>query len=292
MSKYLIVGSQGQLGSELRSLFDEMQSEGESISYAHADVDDCDITDESQVAAFVADHADADVVFNAAAFTDVDAAEDLSQKAMTINAVGAANVAAASRLVDASLVYFSTDFVFGQGHTVPIDESVRPEPLSAYGRSKRAGEVLSLQNNPACAVVRSCGLYSRWGRNFVRSIASHARQRDRLHIVDDQRVTPTPTTTLARVAVEMARAPVFVGGIYHATAGGGCTWRDFGQTVVELLDLDVEIEPTTSEQWNAQAQRPAYSVLDNRRLRLRGMDSFADWRRELESFLDEWGDRI
>lgn len=292
MKKYIIFGADGQLGSELRSQLDKRQINGEEISYAAVDVDRCDITDEVQLGKFMEAQGEADVVFNAAAYTAVDEAESNPDRAMAVNAVGAGSVAAAARECGARLIHVSTDFVFGDGYSTPIDEMGVPRPLSVYGRTKLAGETLALQNNPQTAVLRTCGLYSRWGANFVKSIAHHGREKEKLEVVNDQYVGPTPVTRLAEVAIQLADAPMFMGGLYHATVQGECTWYQFARRLVELLGLDVRVEPTTARQWGAAARRPRYSVLDNRRLRLRGMDEFGTWDEELEAFVDAHRDKL
>ena len=290
--KYLITGSQGQLGSELRSQLDDRQLEGRDVTYVVVDIEECDITDETAVARLFEDHPETDVVFHTAAYTAVDRAEDEPQKAYAVNAMGAANIAAASREIGAKLVHFSTDFVFGDGDGTPRDERAEPEPLSVYGASKLAGETLALQNNPSTAVLRTCGLYSRWGGNFINSIAAHGRDKEKLEVVNDQYVGPTPVSTLAEVALAMTDTPLFVGGLHHATVGGECTWYEFACEIVEQLGIDTRVEPTTSRAWGAPARRSRYSVLDNRRLRLRGLDLFDDWRTELQAFLDDHGDDL
>lgn len=283
--KIVVLGSRGQLGTELMH-----QIEGRrEVSAVGADVEECDIGDAGTVRRFFDRHGDAGAVINCAAFTAVDDAEKKRDLAMEINAMGAGYVAACCRRVSARLVHISTDFVFGDGFAEPIGEWAEARPLSVYGMSKRAGEVLALQNNEATAVLRTSGLYSPWGPNFARSIAEHAASRDRLEVVDDQWVSPTPVGPLAEVAIELARAPLFVGGVYHGTAHGGCTWREFAQTIVDLLGLDCAVEPTTAAAWGAPARRPAYSVLDNGHLRLRGLDRFRRWDEELARFLDDHG---
>lgn len=287
----MILGADGQLGSELRSQLDRAQIEsGSDLSYIQADVDTFDITEELMVSSFFKRHPSVDVVFNAAAYTAVDAAEDDADRAMQINALGAANVATGCRNIGARLIHFSTDFVFGEGHNEPIDETVRPDPLSVYGKTKLAGEQLALQNNPATAVLRTSGLYSRWGKNFVRSIVTYAREKGRIEVVDDQFITPTPATTLAEVSLAVADAPIFPGGVYHASAGGECTWFEFADQIIDLLKIDAAVVATTAKAWGAAARRPEYCALDNHRLRLRGLDSFRDWDEELRLFLEAYGD--
>ncbi len=290
--KYMILGADGQLGSELRSQFDKRQIEGADLSYVRADEKECDITDESMVADFFSQHEEVDVVFNAAAYTAVDDAEEREDLAMRVNGLGAANVAAACREIDARLIHFSTDFVFGNGHNHPIDETVEPDPLSVYGKTKLVGEQLAMQNQPATAVLRTSGLYSRWGKNFVRSIATYAREKGRIEVVDDQFITPTPVTTLARVALAVADAAVFPAGVYHASANDECTWFEFADRVIELLEIDADVVATTAEEWGAAAQRPEYCVLQNRRLQLRKLDFFSSWEDELTTFIEEFGEKI
>ena len=292
IEKIIILGSKGQLGTELCHQLEPR----DDLRLVAADVEECDITDGEQVRRFFADHAgrgeEATAVINCAAFTAVDDAEEKRDLAMAINARGAGNIAAACRDVGARLVHISTDFVFGDGHNSPIKESARPDPLSVYGASKLAGEELAMQNNPATAVLRTSGLYSPWGKNFVRSIAGYARKKGALSVVHDQIVGPTPVAPLAEVAVELATAPVFMGGVYHATVEGGCSWREFTQAIVDLLQIDAQISPTTARQWGAPAKRPSYSVLDNERLRLVGLDRFRRWDEELELFIGRYGDTL
>ena len=292
MTKYLILGSDGQLGSELRSRLDKRQIDGGDVTYALADVDECNITDGAAVASYFSSHSDADVVFNAAAYTAVDDAESNPDAAMAVNGIGAGNVAAACRQIDARLIHYSTDFVFGDGDGTPFVEEDETNPLSVYGSTKRAGERLALQNHSATAVLRTCGLYSRWGPNFVRSIAGHAREKETLQVVNDQYVGPTPVGPLAEVSLALADGPLFSGGIYHASVHGECTWYEFAAEIVELLGLETAVEPTTSKEWGAPARRSRYSVLDNRKLRLHGADRFDAWDAELARFVDDHGEKI
>lgn len=285
--KYLIFGANGQLGSELRAQLNAWQSEGKNIHYTATDVDGCDITDADSVAAFFEQHRDAEVVLNAAAYTAVDDAENHPRKAMEVNGLGPGFLAAAARTHQMKMVHISTDFVFGNGHTEPIDEMERPHPLSVYGRTKLAGERLALQNNPATAVIRTSGLYSQWGGNFVETIARYAREGKKLKVIDDQYVSPTPVRPVAQVALKLSKNSHFVGGIYHATAQGKCSWYEFASAIVDVLGFDAAIDATTAEEWGAPAQRPEYSVLDNQRLRVMSLDSFTHWREHLKTFLDE-----
>ena len=280
--RYIVLGAKGQLGQALSR---RLKSEGSDV--VEADREECDIADGSSVVSFIERHQAAEALFNAAAFTAVDNAEEKADQAMAINGIGAGYVAAACASHQVRLIHFSTDFVFGDGHVEPIDELAKPEPLSVYGESKWAGEKLALQNCDATAVIRSSGLYSAWGENFVRSIAHYAREKGEIEVVADQVVGPTPVTRLAEVAVALATERLFVGGVYHGTAQGNCSWYEFAKAIVETLGIEAAVKKTTAEAWGAPARRPEYSVLENRRLRAMGLDFFEHWRDHLEEFLEE-----
>ena len=285
MHRYVILGSQGQLGRELVWQLEQVRRREPGVDFVAADIEECDISDVGEVHRFFGGLRSIDVVVNAAAYTAVDRAEDEEELAMSVNGLGAGYVAAAAREIGARLIHISTDFVFGEGHQQPIDELAAPAPLSVYGRTKLAGEELALQNHLEVAVLRTSGLYSRWGHNFVRAVVQRARDTGELEVVDDQVVTPTSASSLARVILELAEAPLFVGGVYHASAQGGASWYECAQKVVQCLDMEVQITPVSGSRWGAPAPRPSYSVLENRRLRLLGLDDLPRWDEDLENFL-------
>jgi dTDP-4-dehydrorhamnose reductase len=204
--------------------------------------------------------------------------------------MGAARLAAVSRRLRAKLIHFSTDYVFGPRHATLIDESARPDPLSVYGASKYAGELLAMGNNRATFVLRTSGLYGPLGHNFLRTMIGLGAKGRSLSVVDNEYVSPTWVRPLARVAIELSQTELF--GTYHATSLGGCTWYEFACAIFEILKMDVDVSPTDAASWGAAARRPAYSVLDNRNLRLVGLDHFEHWRLHLEEFLALYGEEI
>lgn len=278
MPTTLLIAKDGQLGSELLSQF-----EAEGVDVIAPPLEECNIDSWESVEAYFRRFDRVDRIFNAAAYTAVDAAEEEPDAAFQTNAMGAARLAAMSRKLGAKLIHFSTDYVFGPRHATLIDESARPDPLSVYGASKYEGEVLAMQNNRASFVLRTSGLYSPTGQNFLRTMIRLGLQGRSLSIVDDEYVSPTWVRPLARVAIDLSRTELF--GTYHATSLGGCTWYEFACAIFEILDLDVDVSPTDAASWGAPARRPAYSVLDNRNLRLVGLDHFEHWRIHLEEFL-------
>ncbi|MFU8803311.1 MAG: dTDP-4-dehydrorhamnose reductase [Bradymonadaceae bacterium] len=285
MPTTVLIARDGQLGGEILR---QLEAAGDDV--VAPELEECDINSWPSVERYFARFDRVDRIFNAAAYTAVDAAEEDGDAAFQTNAMGAARLAAMSRHFGAKLVYFSTDYVFGHGHKTLIDESAQPDPLSVYGASKWQGEVMSLENNPATFVMRTSGLYSPGGNNFVRTMLRVGKQGRALSIVDDEVVSPTWVTPLARVAIDLSRTELF--GTYHATSHGGCTWFEFAGAIFEKLGMKVDLSPTDSASWGAPAKRPAYSMLDNRNLRLVGLDHFEHWRRHLEQFLDLHANRL
>ena len=193
----------------------------------------------------------ADVVLHAAAWTDVDGAEDEPQEAAAVNVGGTRHVAE----LGVPLVYFSTDYVFDGRKGEPYVESDAPNPLSAYGRTKVYGEGAA---GDSAWIVRSSGLYGPTGKNFVRAMLDLARERDEVAVVDDQRTSPTYVGHLARATRELLDRPF---GIWHLAAEGEATWAEFAEAIFEEAGLDTRVRRISSAELGRPAARPAYSVL-------------------------------
>ncbi|MBI4574960.1 MAG: dTDP-4-dehydrorhamnose reductase [Planctomycetes bacterium] len=223
-----------------------------------------------------------DVVFHLAAFTDVDGAESREEEAFRTNALGARNVAVAAREACAGVLYVSTDYVFDGTGEGPYPESAEKRPVSAYGRTKDAGEELTRAHNPLYWVVRTSWLYGHGGRNFVETVLRLARERGRLTVVDDQHGAPTYTRDLAPALVEVvSRAHA---GTYHATNGGLTTWYAFALRVLDLAGVKVPVEPMRSGDLDRPARRPANSALSDRALRRAGIPPLRSWEEALEDY--------
>ncbi len=282
--KHLVFGARGQLGGRLTL---ELEARGaEVVALGRADVD---VTDAAAVRDALAAHAP-DVVFNGAAYNAVDLAEAEPDAAMRLNAYAPGVLAAASREAGAVFVHYSTDYVFGDGHAAPIDESHAPTPMSVYGRSKLLGERVALANNPRTFVVRCCGLYSARRRNFVRTMIHHGLKGTPLRVVSDQHVSPTWVAPLARTSLELCRTGLF--GTYHAVAHGECSWHEYASAIFELTGIEADLTPVLQADWGAAAPRPSYSSLDNMMLRQLGLDDLSHWRDDLATFLAEHGEAI
>ncbi|WP_353357580.1 dTDP-4-dehydrorhamnose reductase [Intrasporangium sp. DVR] len=244
--------------------------------------DDLDVTSPAECVAATAGH---DLVVNCAAWTRVDEAEGEEGLAFAVNALGAANVARGAARTGARVVQLSTDYVFDGQSTQPYAAEHPPSPLSAYARTKVAGEWAVRALCADSWVVRTAWLYGGGGPNFVSTILRLADERGTLDVVDDQRGQPTWTRDLAELLVRMIDADAGP-GTYHATASGETTWHGLARAVFEERGLDPQrVRPTTTEHFRRPARRPAYAVLSNRSLDTVGVAPIRDWREALAEYL-------
>jgi dTDP-4-dehydrorhamnose reductase len=204
-----------------------------------------------------------DVVINCSAWTDVDGAESAEEAAFAVNGSGAGNVAAAAAKVGAGVVYVSTDYVFDGAKGSPYVESDQPAPLSAYGRTKLAGEEATAAANKRHFVVRSAGLFGVGGSNFVETMLRLAADHGEVLVVRDQVGSPTYTWHLAYGIVRLIEGIEF--GIHHMAAAGKCSWYEFAREIFEQAKVECKVLSATTEMLGRPAPRPAFSALTTQR---------------------------
>lgn len=285
MTRWLVAGAGGMLGRDLVRVLGA--TAGARVTAA--DRAALDITDPAAVRAAVAGH---DVVVNAAAWTDVDAAQAREEEAARVNGEGPRVLAQACAAHGAALLQVSTDYVFPGDASHPYAEDAPTGPVNAYGRGKLAGERAVLGLLPERGfVVRTAWLYGAHGRNFVSTMLDLARRRETVEVVDDQLGQPTWSGALAVRLAELGsaaaagRAP---GGIYHGTASGQVSWFGLARAVFELSGLDpLRVRPTTSDRFPRPAPRPAYSVLGHGAWERAQLPPMAGWRDQLAEALPE-----
>lgn len=274
----LVTGAQGQLGRELVRLL-----AGE-LSVVGVGREQLDVTDAAQVREVVL-RIRPDVIVHAAAYTAVDQAESDEEAAFRVNATGTRHLAELAEEIGAKFCYVSTDYVFDGTANRPYREADVPNPQSVYGKSKRQGEQFALSLSSKSFVVRTSWVYGSFGSNFVKTMLKLARERDVLTVVNDQVGSPTYTQDLARFIGELIQTDRY--GVYHATGAGQCSWFDFAKEIFAEANLDVAVQPCTTEEFVRPAPRPRYSVLDNSALRANGFTPLRDWRDALRAFLRE-----
>jgi dTDP-4-dehydrorhamnose reductase len=257
----LLTGAGGQLGRALQEAF----AADELVALTHADWD----------VSLPAPPFDPppELVLHAAAWTDVDGAEDDPQGAAAVNVGGTQHAAA----LGAPLVAFSTDYVFDGRKREPYVESDGPNPLSAYGRSKLHGEAAAGEQ---AWIVRSSWLFGPTGRNFLRTMLRLGAERDEVSVVDDQRGCPTYVGHLAEATRSIVELPF---GVWHVAADGECSWADFAEAIFAEAGVDCRVRRIASADWPAKAPWPAYSVLRSEKP---GAPRLPHWREGLRDCLE------
>jgi len=291
--RFLVTGASGQVGGEL---LHTLAPFGEVIAPFRAEMD---LADADSVRAFVRD-ARPDWIVSAGAYTAVDKAESEPELAYAINRDAVAAMALEAKALGASVLHFSTDYVFNGEGTVPWVEDDPTGPLGVYGASKLAGEQALLESGAAALIFRTSWVYGATGKNFLRTILRLAGERAELRIVDDQHGAPTWSRSLAQVAAHVIaqcgtgrESATPFKGIYHVAAGGETTWAGFAREAIAMLQ---ELEPETSlakvtgipgSEYPTAAARPGNSRLNCGKLgRTFGWET-ADWRESLKLVIAE-----
>ncbi len=256
--KILVTGANGQLGRELRSV---LESRLPGVT-TYTDINELDITNAKDVDEFMAGSEFTHIV-NCAAYTAVDKAESDQTMCYRINADAVQNIASAASKHGVRVIHISTDYVFdGTAHR-PYRESDKVNPVSAYGTSKRKGEMVLLSFCPDAIILRAAWLYSPHGHNFVKTMMKLGKERSELRVVCDQVGTPTYATDLAEVIIHILCARQWVPGIFHYSDEGACSWYDFTKAIHRIAGItDCKVVPVTTEDYPTPASRPPYSILD------------------------------
>jgi len=243
--KTILFGAGGMLGHALRHVFPH------AVFLGH---EEADITDQDAVREIIKRHHPVTVI-NAAAFTDVDGCEDNQDLAFVVNGRAPGIIAAACAECGATIVHYSTDYVF-DGMSREYREDDRPNPINVYGQSKLAGEIAVRENSDDFRIIRTSWLYGSHGRNFVDTILTLSKQMPVVRVVDDQYGMPTYTVDLAQKTPEILSCSP---GIYHISNNGICSWYEFAQAIIP------NAVPCSTDDFPRKARRPAFSVLINTR---------------------------
>ena len=305
-----LIGCKGMLGSEVAKQLDEKKLPWVGTD-REVDITDpqalLDFTNKIETAAyFPSDLKKADRkiqwIINCAAYTNVDKAEEDTELAEKLNTIGPLNIARTARSIGAKLIHISTDYVFdGQGNQ-PYTEDMPKAPLGVYGRTKAAGEEAIMKEMNTYYIIRTAWLYGFDGRNFVYTMTKAMNGHDSVRVVNDQKGTPTYAPDLAAVILRFKEksdnAKSFFGknsapayGIYHFTNEGATTWFDFTKEIYRLgrkfgrITQECTVNPCTTEEYGANVQRPAYSVLSKEKISKALKLKIPEWQNGLEKFM-------
>jgi dTDP-4-dehydrorhamnose reductase len=270
--KLLVTGSNGQLGLELAGLLPKRGHEVVALARQELDV-----ADAGAVERVVEEHSP-DVVVNAAAYTNVDGCEKEGELAYAVNAIGPRNLAQACGRRGCELLHVSTNYVFDGESAGPYEPFDPPNPISAYGRTKLAGEEHVMRLTNRWYVVRSAGVYGR-GHNFVRTMLRVAGERDSLKVKDDEFISPTYARDLAEGIAGIIEAGRY--GLYHLTNAGSCSWYEFTREIFRLAGVETEVVPIPGSEYPLPAARPANGVLSSL-----GSPELRPWSEALADYLE------
>ncbi len=285
--KILLTGAKGQLGSDCKEV---MKSDYEIID---TDLEEFDITNWDNVISTIC-QLSPDIILNCAAFTDVDECETKKRESERVNVEGPRNLAQGAARYEKLIVHISSDFVFDGRKRLPQPyfEDDPMNPLSFYGVTKMESETAVKQNALNYILIRTGWLYGIKGDNFIKRILALAVDKDRksLRVVNDQCGSPTWSFRLAqqiKVLIDKGKE-----GVYHATSEGYCTRYEWARYFLERLDIKIPIEPCTSDEYPTPAKRPRNSILENRQLKTEGLNIMPGWQKDLDAFLDAYGETL
>lgn len=270
--KVLVTGSGGQLGRELSRLLPERGYD--TIALTRAELD---ITDIQAVRRVIGEH-ESELLINAAAYNAVDAAEKEIEEAYSVNAFGPHNLAIVCERAGCGLMHLSTNYVFDGESERPYEPFDPPNPISAYGRSKLAGEEYVRDFSSRWYVVRTAGVYGE-GANFVRTMLRAGAEKGAVRVKNDEYISPTYALDLAVGILELVEQESY--GLYHLTNSGSCSWYEFACEIFDLAGASVEVTPVPSSEYQLPAARPANGVLSPL-----GGPKLRHWREALSSYLN------
>lgn len=259
--KILVTGANGQLGSELK----ELSSHYSQFEWVFADRSVLDLSDLASISK-VLDTIQPQIIINCAAYTAVDKAETETELAEVLNhqAVGVLSQWSANH--DCRLVHVSTDYVFDGNSNVSLTEEAPTGPINIYGQTKLAGEQACLRENPDAIVIRTSWVYSRFGNNFVKTMARLMQERESLNVVNDQIGSPTYAADLAQAILTIVTHSHWQAGIYHFSNEGEISWYEFAVAIQEIGGFNCALSGIPSSDYPTPAQRPHYSLLDKSKI--------------------------
>ena len=273
-----VLGSNGQLGSEIRCL----AASHPEFSFTFSDIGDVDITSQESLRSHF-ETVRPEVVINCAAYTAVDKAESEPDPADAINRKAVELLADYSREFGFLLIHISTDYVFDGTSCRPYLETDPCNPVSVYGRTKRAGEEALLARAQRAVLVRTGWLFSSYGNNFVKTMLRLGQERPVVKVVFDQVGTPTYAADLAEALLRFAAKAPEINGVqlYHFSNEGVCSWYDFARRIIASVSDSCRVLPIETAEYPTAAQRPSYSVLNKRKIK-----------QELQMEIPHWEDAL
>lgn len=278
--KIVITGASGQLGSELYELW-----------HGRTDLD-CFFLDRKQlpldqlmIIHDILDMYQPDLIVHAGAYTAVDRAEEEMEKATIVNHLATEEIAQYCRLNNCKLIAISTDYVFDGNANTPLKETAPVSPVNTYGMTKLLGEQSMQKWWPESIIIRTSWLYSKFGKNFVKTMMRLMKEQNEVSVIRDQIGSPTSARDLAEVIDHIIKADDWVGGIYHYSNEGEASWYDFALAIREWSGLTCEVRAIPTTDYPTPAKRPKYSLLDKSKIKKTYSLDIPHWKDSLKRVL-------
>ena len=284
MKKILVTGANGQLGQAIH----EISTKFDNLDFVFATRNELDITNEELVSQYF-DQNKFDAVVNCAAYTAVDLAESDIDNARLINATATKFLAENTAKQNIPFIHVSTDYVFDGTISTPRLESDQVNPIGVYGQTKLEGEELAISINPQTIIIRTAWVYSKYGKNFVKTMLWLFNEKEEIGVINDQIGSPTNAVDLAEAIAQILSKDKLVYGIYNYSNEGECSWFDFASKIKELTNSTIKINAIPTTAYPTPAKRPAYSLLDKTKIKETYQIDIANWEESLTKELKAMG---
>lgn len=278
--RILVTGANGQLGQ----CFQEIAPNYPHLAFTFVTRKELDITDPQMIQQYFNDH-HFDAVLNCAAYTAVDLAETDIEQARLVNATATKYLAEATAQAQIPLIHLSTDYVFDGSIATPRLESDPVQPIGVYGQTKLEGEELALSINPQSIVIRTSWVYSKYAKNFVKTMLWLFNEKDEIGVINDQIGSPTNAVDLADAIAQILSKDELVYGIYNYSNEGECSWYEFALKIKDLSNSLIKINPIPTSAYPTPAQRPSYSLLDKTKIKSTYQLTIPHWEESLKKEL-------
>jgi dTDP-4-dehydrorhamnose reductase len=279
--KVLVIGSEGQLGSEIKN-FSKTQN---SISWVFSSIKTLDLLNLNSIDNYL-NKINPTVVINCAAYTNVDKAEKEFYKADIINHKAPELISRWTNKKNRKLIQISTDYVFDGLSNISLSENSKTKPVNEYGSSKLKGEIACLKNDPNSIIIRTSWLYSSFGKNFVKTMIHLMKINKSVEVVNDQIGSPTYAYDLAKVILKIILNYKTESGLFHYSNEGETSWFEFARSIKELYNLDCKIIGVSSKEFKTLAKRPKYSLLNKSKIKTTFNLEIPDYKQSLKNCID------
>ena len=279
--KVLVIGSNGQLGSEFRKISKKYKN----IQWSFSSSNELDLSDLDSIVTFLKD-INPSVIINCAAYTSVDKAEFDSKLADLINYKAVEVISKWTSINNIKLIHISTDYVFDGQSNIPLIENSNTNPINKYGSSKLKGEIACIKNDLNSIIIRTSWLYSSFGKNFVKTMIDLMKKNNSIEVVNDQIGSPTYAYDLAKVIIKILMNYKTESGLFHYSNKGEVSWFEFARSIRELYDLDCKIIGVSSKKFNTLAKRPKYSLLKKSKIKTTFNLEILDYKQSLKNCIE------